>query len=151
MSSLQPGAGPDSAKEAIRIGDRARDWREQTRWGFLLVIFMRIVAALWLFQGVYRWSEILTPAVSIFDGENAPRAGIIVFFAVMDLLAAIGLWLATPWGGVLWLVAVATEAFSAVALQGSLAAPRVTLAVDVVLVIAYFVLTWYAAREREAL
>ena len=37
------------------------------------------------------------------------QASAVIFFALADLLAAIGLWLATPWGGVLWLVVVAAE------------------------------------------
>ena len=31
-----------------------------------------------------------------------------VFFAVIDLVAAVGLWLAAAWGAVIWLMAVAS-------------------------------------------
>jgi uncharacterized membrane protein (DUF2068 family) len=31
-----------------------------------------------------------------------------VFFAVIDLVAAVGLWLAAAWGAVIWLTAVAS-------------------------------------------
>jgi hypothetical protein len=31
-----------------------------------------------------------------------------VFFAVIDLVAAVGLWLAAAWGAVLWLMAIAS-------------------------------------------
>ena len=30
----------------------------------------------------------------------------IIYFAVIDLMAAVGLWMASTWGGVLWLLAV---------------------------------------------
>ncbi len=150
MNSMQPGAG-DASRDAIRIGDKVRNWREATRWGFLLVVFMRIVAALWLFQGLVRWAEILLPAHAIFDTMPSDRAIAIIFFALTDLLAAIGLWLATPWGGVLWLVVVASEAFLTILTPGFFNNPRLTLAIDVVLVITYFVLTWHAARERDAM
>jgi len=33
------------------------------------------------------------------------RAGATIFFAVIDLVAAVGLWLAAAWGGVVWLTA----------------------------------------------
>ena len=141
----------DTAKDAIRIGDKAQNWRDATRWGFLLVVFMRIVSVLWLILGLSRWSEILLPAVSIFDSMRGERASAVIFFALSDLLAAIGLWLATPWGGVLWLVVVAAEGFLTLISPEIFNMPRVTLAIDVVLVITYFVLTWHAARERDAM
>ena len=43
-----------------------------------------------------------------------PLQATIVFFAAVDLLAAVGLWLAAPWGGVLWLLCAAIEAVSPV-------------------------------------
>ena len=150
MSSIQPSAG-DPGKDAIRIGDKVRNWREATRWGFLLVLFMRIVAVLWLFQGLMRWTEILLPAHSLFDTLPGDRAFAVIYFALTDLLAAIGLWLATPWGGVLWLVVVASEAFLTIISAGFFYSPRLTLSIDVVLVITYFVLTWHAARERDSI
>lgn len=37
---------------------------------------------------------------------------------VLDLVAAAGLWLATPWGGVIWLLGAFTQFFAAFALPG---------------------------------
>ena len=37
-------------------------------------------------------------------------AGGDVFFAVIDLVAAVGLWLAAAWGGVVWLTAAISMA-----------------------------------------
>ena len=33
-----------------------------------------------------------------------------VYFAVIELVAAVGLWLATPWGAVVWLTTVVSMA-----------------------------------------
>ena len=41
-------------------------------------------------------------------------ASAVIFFGVLDLVAAVGLWLATPWGGVLWLLAAVSQIFVAV-------------------------------------
>jgi hypothetical protein len=35
-----------------------------------------------------------------------PYQSATVFFAVIDLVAAVGLWLAAPWGAVVWLTSV---------------------------------------------
>jgi uncharacterized membrane protein len=63
----------------------------------------------------------------------------------------VGLWLAAPWGGVIWLFAAAAQMFMTVFLPGMLAGGRLMMAVDVGLIVAYFVLTWYAAQERDAM
>ena len=34
-----------------------------------------------------------------------------VFFAVLDLVAAVGLWMAAAWGGVIWLIAAMSHLF----------------------------------------
>ena len=38
-----------------------------------------------------------------------PLQATIVFFACFDLLAAVGLWLAAPWGGAIWLLCAVVE------------------------------------------
>ena len=38
-----------------------------------------------------------------------------VYFAVIELVAAVGLWLATPWGAVVWLTTVVSMAVTVAA------------------------------------
>jgi hypothetical protein len=74
--------------------------------------------------------------------------GSIVFFAAVDLLAAVGLWLAAPWGGVLWLLCVSIETVSpALGVRGG-ATGVLGVGLNVVLVAVYFFLTWRAGQER---
>ena len=75
-----------------------------------------------------------------------PRAlqGAIVFFAAVDLLAAVGLWLAAPWGGVLWLLCASIEAISpALGVRGA-ASGALGVVLNVMLVALYFFLSWRA-------
>jgi hypothetical protein len=37
----------------------------------------------------------------LFDNLPPLRIAAVIYFAVFDLVAAVGLWLATPWGGVI--------------------------------------------------
>ena len=76
-------------------------------------------------------------------------AGAVVFFAVLDLIAAVGLWLAASWGGVLWPVAVAAQWFAAAMMPGLFPYDIALAALDVVLVAVYFTLTYKAAQELE--
>lgn len=137
--------------EVIHIGSDGNGRPGATRWGFLLVAFMRAVAVLWLIQGLMEWRLILMPGDAPLDALPTLEAVGIVFFAVTNLVAAVGLWLAAPWGGVIWLFAAAAQMFMTVFLPGMLAGGRLMMAVDVGLIVAYFVLTWYAAQERDAL
>lgn len=136
--------------EAIHISaNPRRGLRGPARWGVMLVLFMRIVGALWILQGLMQWEIIIGGAQGDFDLLSTPAQIAVVFFAVFNLVAAVGLWLASPWGGVLWLFAIAAQMFATLLLPGFFAGGRAVLAIDVVLVIAYFVVTWYAAQESE--
>jgi hypothetical protein len=74
--------------------------------------------------------------------------GSIVFFAAVDLLAAVGLWLAAPWGGVVWLLCAAIEVVSpALGVRGA-ATGALGVALNVCLVALYFLLSWRAGQER---
>ena len=47
---------------------------------------------------------------STFENASMPWQAATVFFAVIDLVAAVGLWLAAAWGGVVWLTAAISMA-----------------------------------------
>ena len=138
-----PGRDPD---EAIRIGERAGD-RDATRWGSLLVIFMRLVAALWTVQGLAQWQVMLVGEDVLFDHVSTAVGVAVIVFAVADLLAAIGLWLAAPWGGVLWILVVFAQAVVAIALPDFFEGGRLVLALDLLLVGLYLLLTFKASMQ----
>src|SRR5450755_1140522 len=83
--------------------------RASARWGAILVWFMRLVSAVWLLQGLVQWHTIILPGPVNFDALPPTVIGVTIFFAVIDPAAAVGLWLATPWGGVIWLLAVVAQ------------------------------------------
>jgi len=132
--------------EVIHLGGKGGS----TRWGFYLVIFMRVIAGLWLLQGLMQWQLILAPESASIDSMPVLEAGAIVFFAVINLVAAVGLWLAVPWGGVLWLFAVSAQMFMIGFMPDMIEGGRLILALDVSLIVTYFVLSWYAVQERDA-
>jgi hypothetical protein len=73
-----------------------------------------------------------------------------VFFAVLDLVAAVGLWLAAAWGAVVWLTSVvsmaAVELFFPNVYGGSL----FIVLVELTLLAMYLYLAIMSARERPA-
>ena len=141
------GLDPNEPGAAIRFGERASAERDASLWGFVLVVFMRTVAALWTLQGLVAWADLLTPARSILETAPRPYAVLLVIFAVLDLVAAVGLWLATPWGGVLWLFAACVQIFAGMALRSMFWGGWIV--VDALLILGYFILTWQAGRVNE--
>ena len=105
----------------IRIVDSAPSVVEGQRFfaslpgaGGTLVWFMRTMACVWVAKGLFNWAVLmgLNPSFGDFAMLPRPLQTTIVFFAGADLLAAIGMWLAAPWGGVLWLLCAGLEALS---------------------------------------
>jgi hypothetical protein len=82
-------------------------------WAARLVLFLRVMAGLALLKGLYHWGIVCgvgAPTPQGFDSYAMPYQSATVFFAVIDLVAAVGLWLAAPWGAVVWLTSVISMA-----------------------------------------
>ena len=119
-----------------------------TRWHLMLVVFMRTVAALWLAEGLVHWHDILVPVPSRFETLPALQSGALVLFAVLDLVTAVGLWLVTPWGGVLWILAAVSQAATIVYARDFLPSGELLLALDGALIATYLLLTYKAGQEE---
>ncbi len=133
--------GPVQAEEEERLD----------RWAYRLVLFLRLMALISLVKGLYHWSIVCgfySPLNVEFEDSPTPFQSATVFFGVIDLVAAVGLWLAAPWGAVVWL----TSAISMVAVEvlfPSIYGGRVwVVAVDVSLTFIYLWLALMAAREQ---
>ena len=82
-------------------------------WAARLVLFLRLMAAVALVKGLYYWAIVCgvgAPSPQGFESYTMPYQSATVFFAVIDLVAAVGLWLAAPWGAVVWLTSVISMA-----------------------------------------
>jgi hypothetical protein len=85
---------------------------------------------------------------STFEQAGTPWQAATVFFAVIDLVAAVGIWLAAAWGGVVWLTAAismaAIELFFPQVYGG-----RIWIALfEFLAIFAYIGLALLAGRER---
>jgi hypothetical protein len=138
----------DDPYRAIRVGDPGAG--EATKWGQLLTLFMRIMALFWVVQGLMQWRVILSGEQPLFDVMPQAAAVAVIFFAVLDLIAAVGLWLATPWGGVLWLLIASAQIFVASSMPSFFAGGYWLIGIDLVLITLYFTLTFEAGRDFEA-
>jgi hypothetical protein len=121
------------------------------QWPFWLVVFLRVMAGLSLLKGLYHWAVICgfgAPPHSGFESYPAPYQVATAFFGVIDLVAAVGLWLAAPWGAVIWLTSVVSMAAVEILFPQIYGGGIVVIAVELVLIVAYIVLAILAAREQ---
>ena len=133
---------------AISSGNTVSD---ENVWTRRLVLFLRVMAAISMAKGLYHWAQV-TGFVGGEDEafENQPLAwqAATVYFAVIELVAAVGLWLATPWGAVVWLTTVVSMAVIELAFPGIYGGSLPVVVAEAVMLVAYLALAWMAARER---
>ena len=122
-------------------------------WAEYLVVFLRIMAAVSLMKGLYHWAQvcgIAAPADGGFEAHTVAWQTATVFFAVIDLVAAVGLWLAAAWGAVVWLTAVVSMAVVEVFFPQVYGASILIVLAEATLLVVYLWLAIFAAREQPA-
>ena len=114
------------------------------------MIFLRVMAVLSMAKGLYHWAMVsgVTGPPDGFEYQPTPWQTATVFFAVIDLVAAVGLWLAAAWGAVVWLTACVSMAAVEVFFPQVYGGRLVVVGVEGVLLFAYLFLAIQSAREH---
>jgi hypothetical protein len=139
---------PSDLLEPVHVGkaaDAAGSWAEY------LVLFLRIMAAVSLIKGLYHWSAVCgigAGADGGFEAHTVAWQTATVFFAVIDLVAAVGLWLAAAWGAVVWLTAVVSMAVVEVFFPQVYGGSLFIVLMEATLLGVYLWLAIRAAREQ---
>jgi hypothetical protein len=111
---------PSDLLEPVHAADQ--NAKASGSWAEYLVLFLRVMAAISLIKGLYHWAAvggIGAAADGGFESHTVAWRTATVFFAVLDLVAAVGLWLAAPWGAVVWLTSVVSMAVVGTVLSAS--------------------------------
>ena len=126
---------------------------EGRRWAHWLVIFLRVMAVGALVKGLYHWAVVTgigsSSGMSFEDYALAYQVAT-VFFAIIDLVSAVGLWLAAPWGAVVWLTSVISMAAVEALFPQVYGGRTWVIVVEAVLLVAYLILALMAAREQTS-
>jgi hypothetical protein len=134
--------------EPVHAGEGEADGKP---WSRRLFLFLRAMAVISLWKGLYHWAVICgigAPLPSGFDSYSTPYQVATVFFAVIDLVAAVGLWLAAPWGAVVWLTSVISMAAVELLFPQIYGGNMWVIVAEVLLLGAYLWLALMAAREQ---
>lgn len=122
-------------------------------WTNRLISFLRLMAAVSMLKGLYHWAVI----IGIGDGpgstfETSPIAwqAATMFFAVLDPVAGVGLWLAAAWGGVVWLTTTISMAAIELLFPQIFGGRIIMVIAELGAILAYVWLTLMAGRERPS-
>lgn len=144
----------DSTREsAISVAalSTERSASDENAWTRRLVLFLRVMALLSILKGLYHWAQVtgfVGGEDDAFENQSMAWQAATIYFAVIELVAAVGLWLATPWGAVVWLTTVVSMAVIELMFPGIYGGSLVVVGVEAFMLAAYLALAWMAARER---
>jgi fatty acid desaturase len=140
----------DNAMSVAAISSE-RTESDENIWTRRLVFFLRVMAVVSVIKGLYHWAQVTGFIGSEEDAfENQPMAWqtATVYFAVIELVAAVGLWLATPWGAVVWLTTVVSMGVIELMFPAIYGGRLTVVGLETLMLGAYLALAWMAARER---
>lgn len=115
-----------------------------------LVVYVRVLAIAFLVSGLRRWAVVLGPLAPGGDFFNLSPEWMVAigFFAVFELVAAVGLWLLASWGTVVWLIAASTEVVLHTVFRDTFGFEPVILAFHATTVVIYAILTFIYERAK---
>ena len=119
-------------------------------WTRRLVLFLRVMAGLSMLKGLFHWAHLIGVGTGRepFEAHSIAWQAATMFFAVIDLVAAVGLWLAAAWGAVIWLMSVASMLALEVFFPQVFGASFLTGLIEAALLGLYLYLALKAAQEH---
>jgi len=136
--------------DPMTVIDPAHGREQEGLWTRRLVLYLRIVAGLSLLKGLYHWAAVcgFIGDEGGFEARTQAWQATTVFFSVIDLVAAVGLWLVAPWGAVVWLTSTVTMIMIQLFFDQVYGTDVLVVAACLLAVLAYLILSLLAARER---
>src|SRR6202161_1004033 len=131
------------SSERIESGDNV--------WTRRLVLFLRIMAVVSVAKGLYHWAQVtgfVGSEEEAFENQSLAWQASTVYFAVIELVAAVGLWLATPWGAVVWLITVVSMTVIGLLFSAIYGGDSAGVVAEAVMLTASPGRAWMAPRER---
>ncbi len=120
---------------------------------FLLHAYVRLLAGFMLIAGLNYWSAILGARLIEgvpFEDVSTQIQSTVVFFAILDLVTAIGLWLLSSWGTVMWLFRSLAQVVMYSVFPMVFGRSPVEVVFYISAIALYLVLLYLAEREQRA-
>lgn len=119
----------------------------------VLIWYLRALGFMFMVGGMIYWARIL--GVPLFGGVPFLEMGIewkvaTVYFAILNLVAAVGLWLGVSWGSVTWMLAALTQVVMFVGLFDIFGFDVGLVVFHIATIGVYFMLTYWVHQEANA-
>jgi hypothetical protein len=147
VTSLDPGQSKAHDTADPLDAPIGPDSVELKPWQARLVLFQRIAGGFMVAKGLIHWA-VLFMGASFYALPIEARAAT-VFFAVIDLVAGVSLWLGSTWGASVWLFAVASQAVAGLLFVRLTGLMIMLTILEIVLVAFYVVVRFMAYREQQ--
>jgi hypothetical protein len=118
-------------------------------WSERLVLFLRVMAVASILKGLYHWATVcgFIGEPGGFEAHTQAWQATTVFFAIIDLVAAVGLWLVASWGAVVWLTTTVTMIMIQLFFDRIYGTHLQVVAIGLAAILGYLVLSLLASRE----
>ncbi|MGY4312449.1 fatty acid desaturase [Bradyrhizobium sp. JR3.5] len=127
---------------------------DDNAWTRRLVIFLRIMAVVSVAKGLYHWAQVtgfVGGEEEAFENQSMAWQTATIYFAVIELVAAVGLWLATPWGAVVWLTTVVSMAVIELMFPGIYGGSLTVVGLEALMLAAYLALAMDVGARTPAI
>lgn len=133
----------------MSVPSRLSDERPVMDWTNNLVLFFRFLALVQLAKGMVHWGLLLSPAEGLSGDAAGEYLASNIYFAILDPVAGVGLWLTSSWGAVIWLLAAASQIAICVGFPEIFGAMWWLIAFEVMAILGYIFLTWKVAQISD--
>ena len=133
-----------AADGGILLNFRDMGWTGRLAW------YLRAMACVSMLKGLYHWAAVcgIIGEEGGFEAHVQSWQATTVYFAVIDLVAAVGLWLMAPWGAVVWLTSTVSMIVVHVFFDQVYGTDIMVIGAGGAAIVAYLVLAALAAREH---
>jgi Family of unknown function (DUF6163) len=133
-----------AADGGILLNFRDMGWTGRLAW------YLRAMAGVSMLKGLYHWAAVcgIIGEEGGFEAHVQSWQATTVYFAVIDLVAAVGLWLMAPWGAVVWLTSTVSMIVVHVFFDQVYGTDILVIGAGGAAIVAYLVLAALAAREH---
>ena len=124
-----------------------------SRLPYLLEVYARGISVALMLLGLRQWAVILgilPNAGGMFEQMSAPWQLATMHFAVIDLVAAVGMWQRVAWGNVVWIYAALSAILVHTLLRGRFGPDLLIIAFHVVTLAGFAALTILVRRTKSA-
>jgi hypothetical protein len=141
----------------MSLADASRNQQPEDRpklpFAMVLTVYQRLIAAVLLSLGLLEWASILGIQTELLPEllalQQSAQAAFLVF-AVVDLVAAVGLWLTSAWGVAIWIFCTVARLVIHIGFAQTFGATPIASALQAGSIVIYVIFSVLAAREKKA-